>query len=546
MAINMKKSIFKNIIFTLIMLLIIITPKIELANNETEVSLGDINHDKTIDSKDLLLMLRHVYSSENGKKQEWVLTGNNFLAGDITKNGRIDSSDIIAILRHIATSESEEIASKHKDWIINEAINENITLNKISIELEIGESEILKTIGSENEEITWSSSNEKVATVDNQGKVIAKGEGEAIITAKTKNGKEAKCTVKVKASEILATNIKLNKTTMQLEIGKSEKLIATIEPSNTTNKVITWTSSNSSVATVDKEGTVTAIADGETTITAKTTNGKEAKCTVKVKTAEILATNIKLNKTTLELEKGKSEKLIATIEPSNTTNKVITWTSSNSSVATVDKEGTVTAIADGETTITAKTTNGKTASCAVTVGRKTSGGKIVLKDYNVIDTSIPVFTGGHKYTDLTETQKRQIAYLASMEQGTPEGVKVEVSLMANLTEDRRSDYDIYDYVMNSGWFGPADEVPDYPEFDWEFTEEFVEVVEMVLVKGERYLPENVVEHDQIEDILYISTGDKSDRSNYIPNETIICNFDHSEYVFVGFAPNGGDPFGYFK
>ena len=126
MAINMKKSIFKNIIFTLIMLLIIITPKIELANNETEVSLGDINHDKTIDSKDLLLMLRHVYSSENGKKQEWVLTGNNFLAGDITKNGRIDSSDIIAILRHIATSESEEIASKHKDWIINEAINENI------------------------------------------------------------------------------------------------------------------------------------------------------------------------------------------------------------------------------------------------------------------------------------------------------------------------------------------------------------------------------------------------------------------------------------
>ena len=459
MAINMKKSIFKNIIFTLIMLLIIITPKIELANNETEVSLGDINHDKTIDSKDLLLMLRHVYSSENGKKQEWVLTGNNFLAGDITKNGRIDSSDIIAILRHIATSESEEIASKHKDWIINEAINENITLNKISIELEIGESEILKTIGSENEEITWSSSNEKVATVDNQGKVIAKGEGEAIITAKTKNGKEAKCTVKVKASEILATNIKLNKTTMQLEIGKSEKLIATIEPSNTTNKVITWTSSNSSVATVNNDGTVTIIAEGETTITAKTSNGK-------------------------------------------------------------------------------------TASCTVTVGRKTSGGKIVLKDYNVIDTSIPVFIGGHKYTDLTEIQKKQIAYLAYLEQGTPEGAKVELSLMANLTEDRRSDYDIYDYVMNSGWFGPVDEIPYNPEFDWDFTEEFVELVEMILVNGERYLPTNICEHDCFSDISYISTGSVYDESDYIPNETVIYNDFGAIYVFVGFAPNGGDPFGY--
>ena len=543
MAINMKKSIFKNIIFTLIMLLIIITPKIELANNETEVSLGDINHDKTIDSKDLLLMLRHVYSSENGKKQEWVLTGNNFLAGDITKNGRIDSSDIIAILRHIATSESEEIASKHKDWIINEAINENITLNKISIELEIGESEILKTIGSENEEITWSSSNEKVATVDNQGKVIAKGEGEAIITAKTKNGKEAKCTVKVKASEILATNIKLNKTTMQLEIGKSEKLIATIEPSNTTNKVITWTSSNSSVATVDKEGTVTAIADGETTITAKTTNGKEAKCTVKVKTAEILATNIKLNKTTLELENGKSEKIIATIEPANATNKEVTWTSSNTSVATVNKDGTVTVIADGETTITAKTSNGKTASCTVTVGRKTSGGKIVLKDYNVIDTSIPICKG-RAFNSLSQRSKELLAFLAYLEQGTPEGAKVELSLMANLTEDRRSDYDIYDYVMNSGWFGPTDEVPYNPEFDWDFTEEFVELVEMILVNGERYLPTNICEHDCFSDISYISTGSVYDESDYIPNETVIYNDFGAIYVFVGFAPNGGDPFGY--
>ena len=548
---NIKKIIIKLNSLIIIILFIMLTPKIELANNETEFFLGDINNDKTIDSKDLLLILRHVYSSENGKKQEWILTGNNFLAGDLTKNGKIDSSDTIAILRHIAASESEEISKRHKDWLITQKIEINvdsINLNKEKLELSIGEiEELIVTVlpkDATNKKVTWSTSNEKVATVDDNGKVTAKGEGETTITAKTENGKEAKCTVKVKTPEILATNIKLNKTTLELEKGKSEKLIATIEPSNTTNKEVTWISSNGNIATVDGEGKVTAKGEGEAIITAKTLNGKEAKCTVKVKIPEILATNIKLNKTTLELEKGKSEKLIATIEPSNATNKVITWTSSNSSVATVNNDGTVTIIAEGETTITAKTSNGKTASCTVTVGRKTSGGKIVLKDYNVIDTSIPVFIGGHKYTDLTEIQKKQIAYLAYLEQGTPEGAKVELSLMANLTEDRRSDYDIYDYVMNSGWFGPVDEIPYNPEFDWDFTEEFVELVEMILVNGERYLPTNICEHDCFSDISSISTGSVYDESDYIPNETVIYNDFGAIYVFVGFAPNGGDPFGY--
>ena len=552
---NIKKIVFKLNIITIIILFIILTPKIELANNETQNILGDINFDNKIDSNDLLVMLRHVYASENGKKQEWILKENKFLAGDITKNGKIDSSDIIALLRHIAASESEEISKKHKDWLITQKIEINVdsvNLNKEKLELSIGETEeLIVTIlpkNATNKKIMWSTSNEKVATVDDNGKVTAKGEGETTITVKTENGKEAKCTVKVKSAEILATNIKLNKTTLELEKGKSEKLIATIEPANATNKVVTWTSSKESVATVDKEGTVMAKGEGEATITAKTTNGKEAKCTVKVKTSEILATNIKLNKTTLELEKGKSEKLIATIEPSNATNKVITWTSSNSSVATVDKEGTVTAIADGETTITAKTTNGKTASCTVTVGRKTSGGKIVLKDYNVIDASIPVLRSNTRYKDLTDDQKKELAYLAFLEQETIEGGRIELSLAANLA--KRDGYDnVYSYVTkDKPWFQPVwtGEIYDVhynPDPDFNLSK-YLEIVEEVLVQGYRYLPENVDEHDCYSDISYISTGDVENESDYIPNETIVYNNMGAIYVFVGFAPNGGDPFGY--
>ena len=364
---RLKITIILVIITTLMNIPISIYAKDE-DNKNQNVKLGDINMDNNIDSSDLLLILRHVYASENDKKQEWILTGNKFLAGDITKNKKIDSSDTIAILRHIAASENKDVENKHKDWIIKEEIEENITLNKTSIELKIGETETLEVNGIEKEKLTWSTSNEKIATVDNEGKVTAKGEGEATITARTERGKEVQCKVTVKVIEILPTNIKLNKNTIELEVGKAEKLQVTIEPENVTNKTVVWRSSNEKVATVDNEGNVTAKGEGEVIITAKTVNEKEAKCTVKVKPIEIYATSIKLNKEILKIAPGREEKLQATIEPVSAINKTITWTSSNEQIATVDSEGKITAKNDGTATITAETSNGKTAKCEVKVG----------------------------------------------------------------------------------------------------------------------------------------------------------------------------------
>ena len=553
-------SKFKITIIILIMLIVSV-PKNEFAGEENniitdKISLGDINNDKKIDSSDLLLLLRHVYASENNKHKEWILTENKFLAGDMTKNGVIDSSDIIAILRYFAASENTEIARKHEDWLkieeieINEEINvESISLNKSNLQLYIGESELLiASILPEkatDKTITWSSSNQNVATVDTAGKVTAKSQGQATITAKTVNGKKAECIVKVKIREIDVTNIKLNKNSTELQVGKEETLTATIEPQNATNKTVTWTSSNQNIATVDNGGKVTAKSEGQATITAKTSNGKKAECIVKVKPNEVFATSIKLDKELIELQIGKEGKLTATIEPANTTNKTVTWTSSNPNIATVDNGGKVTAKSEGETIITAKTSNGKISNCKVKVEELTTFGKIMLKNYNVIDTSLPVFIG-HKYTNLTQTQIKQIAYLAYLEQGSLEGAKIELSLMANLTEQRRSDYDVYKFVMTSGWFGPANMgmIPSNPQYNGYFTEKYVDLTNEVLVNGKRYLTKNVNEHDCISDISYISTGSKSDRSDYIPNKTIITNVYGGKYVFVGFAPNGGDPFGY--
>lgn len=82
---------------------------------------------------------------------------------------------------------------------------------------------------------------------------------------------------------------------------------------------------------------------------------------------QVVPTSVALNKTTLTLDIGKTSNLRATVYPSNASNKKCTWSSSNTSVATVDSNGKVTAKKAGTATITVKTSNGKTATCKVTV-----------------------------------------------------------------------------------------------------------------------------------------------------------------------------------
>lgn len=161
---------------------------------------------------------------------------------------------------------------------------------------------------------------------------------------------------------VVASGVTLNKSTLALLKGGSEILTATITPDNTTDKTLTWASSNTSVATVSS-GTVTAVGAGAATITVTTANGKAATCEV---TVSVLASGVTLDKTSIQINEGETNTLIATISPADTTDKGLTWESSNMSVATV-VNGTVTAVKAGTATITVTTANEKTATCEVTV-----------------------------------------------------------------------------------------------------------------------------------------------------------------------------------
>lgn len=160
---------------------------------------------------------------------------------------------------------------------------ESITLDKTSVALEEGESVTLSvTITPEDatdKSITWTTSANSIATVDQNGKVTAIQEGTATVTAKA-GGKEASCEITVNKKVIQVTSITLDKEELTVFVGNQVTLTATVKPDDATDKTVTWTSSNTSAATVDN-GVIKGVGTGRTTITA-TAGNQSATCSVLV------------------------------------------------------------------------------------------------------------------------------------------------------------------------------------------------------------------------------------------------------------------------
>lgn len=180
--------------------------------------------------------------------------------------------------------------------------------------------------------------------------------------------------VSVTLPKVKVKKLALNRTSVSLtKKGQTYQLKATASPSNATNKSVTWKSSNTKVVTVNSSGKLTAVGNGSATITATAKDGSKKKvtCKVTVKIPTVIkVSSVSLNKSDLALtSKGQSYQLSATVSPSNASNKSVKWTSSNPKVATVSSSGKVTAVANGNTTITATAADGsgKKDICAVTV-----------------------------------------------------------------------------------------------------------------------------------------------------------------------------------
>ena len=221
--------------------------------------------------------------------------------------------------------------------------------------------------------VTWTSDNEKVATVSSTGMVTAVSLGTAKITASAEES-SAICEVTVVA--LKPEEINLNHNELILIKGDEATLSLQILPEGAVADDLEWIVDDKSVISF-KDGKVTALEYGEAKITARCNDGSLASvCKVSVveDNAPIILSSIEFNPTTLSLYVGQDGKINVKFVPADAPVYDMVWKSDNEDVATV-KDGLVTAVGEGDAIITLECNGGDvSASCNVKVEKKPEEG----------------------------------------------------------------------------------------------------------------------------------------------------------------------------
>ena len=196
--------------------------------------------------------------------------------------------------------------------------------------------------------IVWTSDNENVALVNDQGKVEALSEGTATIYATASNGVAVSFTLQV--YEKYVEIVEFSDENLSLNPGDTQSLAVTVFPVDATNTQLTWSSSDDSIAAITHEGVLSANRCGTAEVTAASTNGITD--TIIVTVSEVVAESIVIDGPDSVII-GDNVHLNAVIYPENTTAQEIAWSTSDSSIAVIDSDGIVNSHQVGIVTITA-------------------------------------------------------------------------------------------------------------------------------------------------------------------------------------------------
>lgn len=226
-----------------------------------------------------------------------------------------------------------------------------------------------------NKTLLWSSEDETIATVDQDGAVtgVKAGKTRITVTAEDTSKGTRKAMLNVEVIQPVKT-ISTDITEVKIGIGARAKAAAAIAPEDATNKKLTWTSSDVKIAQVSPNGDITSRGAGEAVITCEAADGSGVKATIQVTVFQPVQ-SLRMDKKNLNAFAGKtSEALQVTVLPENAEYKDYTWTSSDETIATVNEKGEVTGIKGGRVQITATSAEPvtgnvkpKSVSCQVTV-----------------------------------------------------------------------------------------------------------------------------------------------------------------------------------
>lgn len=263
----------------------------------------------------------------------------------------------------------------------------NVVLNTKDAKLLIGAADELARIDlnyeiapedAYHQDVEWSSSNEKVAIVDENGIVTALSKGNATITAKSTDPsvtKKATCQISV-TQAVTAITIAEEKITNPLPVPKTFQIKATVEPADAGNKKLIWTSSDENIATVSANGNIKGVSTGTVVITASAADGSGISASYTV-TVVMPVKKITIDTNKVILPPNAEWQLTALPEPETATVKELAWKSSNEDVASVSQDGLITANKLGNCRITASAVDGSNVNASV---------NIEVKNFDVVIT----------------------------------------------------------------------------------------------------------------------------------------------------------------
>ncbi|MCT4601267.1 MAG: Ig-like domain-containing protein, partial [Marinifilaceae bacterium] len=362
--------------------------------NVTNVYLNKYNLDLEIGGT-FTLVPKIFPNKATNKKVKWT--------SDNTKVASVVDGKVTAIAAGKATiTVSSEDGNKTSTCSVNVKAKEvsvsSVSLDKTKLELRENENtQLIATILPEdasNKKVKWTSSNENIATVVSDGTIYAKGIGECIITVTTLDGaKTATCNLLVKKKIKHVFSVSIDEITYKVPLNETKQITYSINPSDADNKEVKWTSSNPEIASIDEKGLVKAIKVGKTTITLTSVDGeKKNTCTVKVVDGVTHATGIVISEKDFNLSIGDSKDIYARVDPYETTNKSVKWSSDKPEVASVE-DGTIKGISAGVATITATSVDGGfTDDIKVTV----VDGAISVSSISLSNTNMNLQTGDTK------------------------------------------------------------------------------------------------------------------------------------------------------
>ncbi len=210
----------------------------------------------------------------------------------------------------------------------------------------------------------WSSADERIATVDENGTVTGVKRGNVRIVATATDGSNIRANISIQVTQN-AEEIDLDKTELTVDIGRTGMLKATVLPKDTENKKVIWSSSDDSIATVNNQGRITAVSLGQCEIICQSQTNGEVRTKAVVHVQQPVK-SITFGKAPI-VYNGETANLIWTVEPANATNPAVKLTSLNEKILKVSDDGTITGITAGEAYVRADSTDGSNRQAKIKV-----------------------------------------------------------------------------------------------------------------------------------------------------------------------------------